>query len=141
MACSAARKAASGPFWLTAPRPTTTLPKPGLSTMRASNGGDDHSDGIDLLDVVHEVEPEVRGAPASSVAKMPGWPSVGTFVAPWKPASRNIRMVSSQPSFMPRFSAAMEGCESTLAAAARIRRGAFRFPSEWGKVRVGAGRE
>ena len=58
MACSAARNVASGPFWLTAPRPTTTLPKPGLSTSAASHGGDDHSDGINLLHVIHEVEAE-----------------------------------------------------------------------------------
>ncbi len=51
----------------------------------------------------------MRGAPASSVAKMPGCPSVGTFATLWKPASLKSRMVSSQPSFMPRFSAAIEG--------------------------------
>src|SRR5438270_635398 len=39
-AWSAARKVASGPFWFTAPRPTITLPKPGLSTSRASHGGE-----------------------------------------------------------------------------------------------------
>jgi len=49
------------------------------------------------------------GEPASSVAKMPGWPSVGTLLTDWKPASRRNFMVSSQPSFMPRFSAAMLG--------------------------------
>ncbi len=43
--CSASSRAASGPFWLTAPRPTTTLPSPGLSTSAASKGGDVHSDG------------------------------------------------------------------------------------------------
>ena len=41
----AARKVACGPFWFTAPRPTITLPNPGLSTMRASSGGEDHSAG------------------------------------------------------------------------------------------------
>ena len=45
IAWSVARNAASGPFWLTAPRPTTTLPKPGLSTSAASHGGEDHSAG------------------------------------------------------------------------------------------------
>ena len=45
IAWSAARRADSGPFWLTAPRPTTTFPKPGFSTIRASNGGEDHSAG------------------------------------------------------------------------------------------------
>ena len=49
MACRAARNAASGPFWFTAPRPTTTLPKPGLSTSAASNGGEDHSAGSACL--------------------------------------------------------------------------------------------
>ena len=34
-----------GPFWLTAPRPTITLPSPGRSTIRPSSGGDDHSAG------------------------------------------------------------------------------------------------
>ena len=38
-AWSAARNADSGPFWFTAPRPTRTLPKPGLSMILASNGG------------------------------------------------------------------------------------------------------
>ena len=51
----------------------------------------------------------MRGAPASSVAKIPGWPSVEILVTAPKPASRSMFMVSSQPSFMPRFSAAMEG--------------------------------
>ena len=45
IACSAARKVASGPFWFTAPRPTITFPKPGLSMIRASSGGEDHSAG------------------------------------------------------------------------------------------------
>ena len=45
MAWSAARKAASGPFWFTAPRPTITFPRPGLSTSAASHGGEDHSAG------------------------------------------------------------------------------------------------
>ena len=49
MACNAARKAASGPFWLTAPRPTIALPSPGLSTMRASSGGEVHSAGSNCL--------------------------------------------------------------------------------------------
>jgi hypothetical protein len=45
MAWSAASRAAWGPFWFTAPRPMITLPSPGLSTIAASNGGDDHSAG------------------------------------------------------------------------------------------------
>src|SRR5579862_2419379 len=52
----------------------------------------------------------VLGAPASRVAKTPGWPSVGIFSTRWKPASRRKSIISAQPSFMPRFSAAMEGC-------------------------------
>ncbi len=44
-AWSAARRADSGPFWLTAPRPMTTLPNPSFSTIAASNGGEDHSAG------------------------------------------------------------------------------------------------
>ena len=51
----------------------------------------------------------MRGAPASSVANMPGWPSVGIFVTWPKPASRSMFMASSQPSSMPRFSAAIDG--------------------------------
>ena len=45
IAWSAASMAASGPFWFTAPRPITTLPKPGLSTISAANGACDHSAG------------------------------------------------------------------------------------------------
>src|SRR5262245_38605951 len=52
----------------------------------------------------------VRGAPASRVAKTPGWPSVGIRVARSKPASRSNRIANSQPSDMARSSAAMEGC-------------------------------
>jgi len=52
----------------------------------------------------------VRGAPASSVAKTAGWPSVGMRVTFPKPASRASRIISSQPSLMPRFSAAIDGC-------------------------------
>jgi hypothetical protein len=48
-AWSAARKAASGPFWFTAPRPMTTLPSPVFSTIAASNGGEDHSEGSTCL--------------------------------------------------------------------------------------------
>ena len=43
-AWSADRKAFSGPFWLTAPRPMIALPS-GRSTSRPSSGGDDHSAG------------------------------------------------------------------------------------------------
>src|SRR5437763_36431 len=78
--------------------------------MAASHGGDDHSAGSTCLTSYMKYRPSVRGAPASSVAKMPGWPSVGIFVTWSKPASLSMRMVSSQPSFTPRFSAAMEGC-------------------------------
>ena len=85
-----------------------TCPSPGLSTSAASNGGDDHSAGSACFTSYMKYRPTVRGAPASSVAKMPGWPSVGTLLT-WNPASRSMLMVSSQPSFMPRFSAAMEG--------------------------------
>jgi len=38
----------------------------------------------------------------------------GDFAACWNPASRSMRMVSSQPSFMPRFSAAMDGWRSPI---------------------------
>ena len=51
----------------------------------------------------------VFGAPASRVANTPGWPSVGTRVTFSKPASRASRIMSSHPSAMPRFSAAIEG--------------------------------
>ena len=56
IACSAARNAACGPFWLTAPRPTITLPRPGLSTSRASSGGERPFRRVELLHVVHEVQ-------------------------------------------------------------------------------------
>ncbi len=52
----------------------------------------------------------VRLAPLSMVANTPGWPSVGTMVAESKPASRARLAMYSAPSFMLRFSAAMEGC-------------------------------
>ena len=48
-AWSAARNADSGPFWLTAPRPITHLPKSGLSTIAASKGGELHSAGSACL--------------------------------------------------------------------------------------------
>ena len=37
------------------------LAEPGLSTRRASSGGEDHSAGIELLHVVHEVDADARG--------------------------------------------------------------------------------
>ena len=49
MAWRAARNADSGPFWLTAPRPIITVPTPGLSTSRASSGGELHSAGSNCL--------------------------------------------------------------------------------------------
>src|SRR6185503_10545008 len=52
----------------------------------------------------------VRGAPASSVAKTPGLPSVSTRVTLENPASRASRIIVSHPSSVPRFSAAMAGC-------------------------------
>ena len=55
-ACSAARNAACGPFWLTAPRPISTLPKPGLVDERRVERRRRPLGGIDLLHVVHEVE-------------------------------------------------------------------------------------
>ena len=48
-ACSAARHATCGPFGFVAPRPTITLPTPGLSTSRASSGGELHSAGSNCL--------------------------------------------------------------------------------------------
>src|SRR5690242_11747837 len=53
--------------------------------------------------------PKVRRAPASSVAKTAGCPPVGIFVTCENPASRTSRIMCSQPSFMPRFSAAIDG--------------------------------
>jgi hypothetical protein len=76
MAWRAARKVASGPFWFTAPRPIITLPKPGLSTMRPSSGGEDHSAGSNCLTSYMKYMPTVRAAPLSMVAKTPGRPSV-----------------------------------------------------------------
>jgi hypothetical protein len=71
-ACSAARNADCGPFWFTAPRPMITEPMPGMSTSFASHGGEDHSSGFACLTSYMKYSPIVRGAPASSVAKMPG---------------------------------------------------------------------
>ena len=48
-ATSAARKAFSGPFWFTAPRPMMTVPRPGFSTRRPSSGGELHSSGTNCL--------------------------------------------------------------------------------------------
>ena len=64
-ACSAARNVASGPFWLTAPRPIITLPKAALSTMAAASGGEVHSDGSNCLTSYMKYMPTVRFAPAS----------------------------------------------------------------------------
>ena len=44
------------------------------------------------------------------MANTAGCPPVTTFFAWSKPASRNIDISSSQPSFIPRFSAAIDGC-------------------------------
>jgi len=48
-ACSAARHAISGPFEFVVPRPTMIFPTPGLSTIRASSGGELHSAGSNCL--------------------------------------------------------------------------------------------
>ena len=48
-ALTAVRKAISGPFWLTAPRPTIALFSPGRSTIRASSGGEVHWPGRTCL--------------------------------------------------------------------------------------------
>src|ERR671936_2113540 len=105
----AARKAHCGPFELTAPRPTSTLPSPDLSTSAASNGGDDHSDGSTCLTSYMKYTPSVLGAPTSNVANTPGCRSVGIFVTWLKPASLSNRIIRSQPSLIPRSSAAIVG--------------------------------
>src|SRR5690349_18106985 len=143
MAWSAARNVASGPFWFTAPRPMSTLPRPGRSMRAAVQGGDDHSAGSACLTSYMKYRPSVCGAPASSVAKMPGCPSVAIFVTWSKPASRNSRMVSSQPSSMPRFSAAIDGC--LIHSWRRATASSWRFSicskmgvrSDWGAPRRG----
>ena len=56
IAWSAARNAACGPFWFTAPRPISTRPRPGLSTIAASQRRRRPLGRVDLLHVVHEVE-------------------------------------------------------------------------------------
>src|SRR5712691_7494242 len=112
MAWSAARNAASGPFWFTAPRPTSTFPSPCFSTSAPSQGGEDHSAGSACFTSYMKYRPRVRGAPASTVAKMPGWPSVDTFVTSLNPASRKSLIVRSQPWVMPLFSAAIDGCRT-----------------------------
>ena len=108
-ACRAARKVASGPFWLVAPRPIRALPTPGLSTTRASSGGDIHSDGSNCFTSYMKYMPMVTGAPASRVANTPGCPSVGIFTAVWNPASFSRSIIICAPASMLRFSAAMEG--------------------------------
>ena len=108
-ACSAARNADCGPFWLVAPRPITTLPSPGISTRRASHGGDDHSAGFACFTSYMKYTPRVCFAPASSVAKTPGTPSVGMRSTCWKPASRSNCIMWLQPSSVLRPSAAMVG--------------------------------
>ena len=87
-AWSAARKAASGPFWFDGAAADDALAEPRLVHDRRVERGRGPLGRVHLLDVVHEVEATVRGAPASSVAKTPGWPSVGTRTARSKPASR-----------------------------------------------------
>jgi hypothetical protein len=75
-----------------------TLPTPGRSTIRASSGGELHSAGIELLDVVHEVDARATSrAPASSVAKTPALPAVGTTSTCWNPASRASFAMYSGP--------------------------------------------
>ena len=56
MAWSAARNAASGPFWFTAPRPMKPCRNPACRRAPPPRAASDHSAGVDLLDVVHEVE-------------------------------------------------------------------------------------
>ena len=77
---------------------------------RASNGGEDHSGGIDLLDVVHEVEadrPRRAGVERREDARLPvGRHAHGACGSPRRCSSR---IISSQPSAMPRFSAAIDG--------------------------------
>jgi hypothetical protein len=51
----------------------------------------------------------VRFAPVSSAAKTPGFPLVSACAALWKPASFKSWIISAHPSFVPRFSAAIEG--------------------------------
>ena len=56
MAWSAARNAASGPFWFTAPRPIDHLAEAGLVDERRLERRRGPLGGIELLDVVHEIE-------------------------------------------------------------------------------------
>src|ERR1700687_879211 len=78
--------------------------------MLAAKGGELHSAGSACFTSYMKYKPNVRGAPASREAQMPGWQSVEILLTVSNPASRSMRMVRSQPSFIPRFSAAMEGC-------------------------------
>jgi hypothetical protein len=87
----------------------TARPSFGRSTTFASQGGDVHSAGSACFTSYMKYMPIVRFAPASSIAKTEGWPSVGIRSAVWKPASRSICIISRQPSSMPLFSAAIEG--------------------------------
>ena len=129
MACSAARKRGlAGPSGSPRRGRSTTLPKPGLSTSAASERRRGPLGGIDLLDVVHEVEADAFAArPRRAWRRRRAGRRSGRWSTCWKPASRASRIMSAQPSSIPRFSAAIEGCaDPLLQALRRPRRGASR---------------
>ena len=76
IACSAVRKAISGPFWLVAPRPTIALPSPGLSTMRRLQRRRRPFRRVELFDVVHEVQAD-RGRRAGIERGVHAWLAAG----------------------------------------------------------------
>ena len=100
-----------------------------MSTSLASHGGELHSLGSTCLTSYMKYSPIVRGAPASSVAKIPGWPSVEMLSTLPNPASRSIRIVRSRPSVMPRLSAAIVGWR--IHAWSRASASSWRFSTCW----------
>jgi hypothetical protein len=108
--------------------------------MRPSSGGEDHSAGSNCFTSYMKYRASVRFAPLSIVANTPGWPSVGTIVALWKPASRARFAMYCAPSFMLRFSAAMEGSaiQSCSRLMARVATGFCRLANR--RITVGGAR-
>ena len=96
-AMSALRKAFSGPFWLTAPRPMQIVPSPSFGTRRASSGGELHSSGTNCFTSYMKYTPTVVLAPASIRPNTPGLPDVGTSLTSVKPASRASFAMYSGP--------------------------------------------
>src|SRR5690349_6532183 len=93
--------------------------------MRASSGGDDHSLGSNCFTSYMKYSPTVFFAPASSVAKTPGFPSVSRMVTCWNPASRASLAMNSAPAGKLRSSAAIEG--KAIQSCSRFTDSSWRF--------------